>query len=217
LKAIIFDMDGVIIDSERLHLKINRELAEEFGGKLSQEEREAILGKTDYDIWSNLKKRFNMKPSVEQLIEMKKQRFLKNIHQVKLVDHFFEFMLAAYNANYLLALASSNNRAIVDKVLEKFELMKYLKVAISGEDVIKGKPDPEIFLKTASMLGVKPSNCLVIEDASNGVQAAKAAGMKCIGYKSATSRNQDFSTADLVVESLGELSLDIVENLLGDK
>ncbi|MGB3964794.1 MAG: HAD family phosphatase [Tepidanaerobacteraceae bacterium] len=216
MKAIIFDMDGVIIDSEQFHAEISIALVEEYGGKISREEFEIFLGKTDYDIWSTLKEQFNLEPSVDELMEIEKQRSLQNIHKIELVEHFYEFMMSAYRANYALALASSNNRAIVDKVLERFELSKYLKVAISGDDVVKGKPDPEIFLKAAEMLGVKAEKCLVIEDAFAGVQAAKAAGMKCIGYKSPTSKRQDLSDADLIVQSLGELSLDIVEKLLGE-
>lgn len=123
-------------------------------------------------------------------------------------------MLDVYNEKYLLALASSNNRKIVDSIMDRFDLSKYIKVSISGEDVLKGKPNPEIFLKAAKKLDVKPSNCVVIEDAFAGVQAAKAAGMKCIGYKNLNSGKQDLSDADLIVESFSELSLDCIKKLL---
>ncbi len=216
MKAIIFDMDGVIIDSEPLHIQIERELLEEHGGTITREEHEKFVGTTDYHIWSAFKERYNLEPSVEELVKIKKQRFIDNLHKVKLVDNFYEFMLSVYNEKYLLALASSNVRKAVDKVIEIFDLSKYIKVSISGEEVSKSKPDPEIFLKAAKKLGVKPTNCLVIEDAFAGVQAAKAAGMKCIGYKNPNSGRQDLSDADLIVESFSELSLDTIKKLFGE-
>ncbi|MCG1013122.1 HAD family phosphatase [Tepidanaerobacter sp. GT38] len=216
MKAIIFDMDGVIIDSEPLHMQLERELLEEYGGTITREEHEAFVGTTDYKIWSTFKERFHLEPSVDELIKIKRQRFMENLHKVKLVDNFYEFMLTVYNEKYLLALASSNSRKIIDKVMDIFDLSKYIKVAISAEDVSKGKPNPEIFLKAAKELNVTPDNCLVIEDAFNGVQAAKAAGMKCVGYKNPNSGNQDLSDADLVVESFRQLSSDIIKGLLGE-
>lgn len=214
MKAIIFDMDGVIIDSEPLHMKLERELLEEFGGKISKEEHDTFVGTTDYHMWSTFKDKFNLEPSVDELIKTKKERFIQNIHKVELVDNFYEFMLELYNEGYPLALASSNNRKNVDLIMERFDLDKYLKVSISGEEVVNSKPDPEIFLKAAKKLDVKPQNCLVIEDAIAGVLAAKSAGMKCIGLKNPNSGNQDLSKADLVVESFKELALEDIEKLL---
>jgi len=92
-------------------------------------------------------------------------------------------------------------------------LHNYMDLTISGEEVLKGKPNPEIFLKAAKKLGVKPNNCLVIEDAFAGVQAAKAAGMKCIGLRNPNFSKQDLSAADLVVESFSELGLDAIKDL----
>ena len=216
MKAIIFDMDGVIIDSEPLNLQIETELLEEYGCKISREEHETFIGKTDYHTWSIFKERFKLEPSVDELIKITKRRLVENIHKIKLIDNFYEFMLAVYNEKYLLALASSNIREIVDKVMDRFDLSKYIKVSISAEDVLKGKPNPEIFLKAAKRLGIKPNNCLVIEDSFAGLQAARAAGMKCIGYKNPNSDEQDLSAADLIVESFCELSLNSVRKLLGE-
>jgi len=207
-------MDGVIIDSEPLHRQIDRQLLGKYGVEISIEEHATFTGITDYHMWSILKERYKLAPSVEELVKQKKQQFVENLHKVKLVDNFYDFMLALYNERYLLALASSNVRQAVDKVLKIFNLAKYIKVSVSGEEVIKGKPDPEIFLKAAKKLDVKPDNCLVIEDAFAGIQAAKAAGMKCIGFKNPNTANQDLSAADLVVESFKELNPDIIKRLL---
>lgn len=213
MKAIIFDMDGVIIDSEPLHFKLEKELLEELGGKINKKEHEAFVGTTDYYMWKTFKGKFNLKYSVEEMIKIKKERFIENIHKIELVDNFYEFMLKMYEEGFLMGLASSNNKNAVDAIVKKFQLDKYLKFIISGEEVSKGKPNPEIFLTAAKKMNVKPSECLVIEDATNGITAAKSAGMKCIGLKSSNSGNQDLSKADLVINNFNELSLDIIKKL----
>lgn len=213
MKAVIFDMDGVIINSEPLHHKVEREIVEELGGKLSDEEVASFVGTTDYNMWSKIKKKFNFKLSVEELIEMKKERFMKEIDEIQLVPNFMDFMLSLYKKGYLMAIASSNNRKIVDTIVNKFQLYKYMKFIISGEEVKRSKPDPEIFLTAAKKMNVTPSDCIVIEDATNGVKAAKAAGMKCIGLKNTDTGKQDLSEADLIIENFNELSLDTLKNL----
>ncbi|QQY80324.1 HAD superfamily hydrolase (TIGR01509 family)/HAD superfamily hydrolase (TIGR01549 family) [Keratinibaculum paraultunense] len=213
MKAIIFDMDGVIIDSEPLHCKLEREILKELGGKITEEEHNAFIGTTDYHMWSILKEKFNIKKPVDEIIQMKKERFIKNIHMLNLVDNVEEFIEKLHKKGYPMGLASSNNRKIVNLIVNKFKLDKYFNVIISGEDVSKGKPHPEIFLKTAEKMGVEPHNCLVIEDAKNGVIAAKAAGMKCIGFKNPNSGEQDLSQADLIISSYDELDLNTLKGL----
>ena len=213
LKAIIFDMDGVIIDSEPLHFKLEKELLEELGGKITQEEHSTFVGTTDYHMWSTFKKQFGFKPSIDEVMQIKKERFNKNIHKIELIDNFWDFFIKVYNEGYPLALASSNNRETVDLIVEKFNLDKYLRVIMSGEDVKEGKPSPEIFLKAAEKLGVIPPDCIVIEDAENGVSAAKSAGMKCIGLKSSDYGNQDLAKADLIIKNFNELELNTLHNL----
>ena len=206
-------MDGVIIDSEPLHFELERELVEELGGKITPQELKTFVGTTDYYMWSTFKDKFNIKNSVEEMIAMKKERFLQNIHRIKLVDNFEEFILTVYNEGYLLALASSNNRDAIDAIIKKFHLDKYLKFIISGEEVNNGKPDPEIFLTIADKMNVKPCECLVIEDATNGVKAAKAANMKCIGLQNPNSGGQDLSQADLIVDNFNELTIKSIKKL----
>lgn len=213
MKGIIFDMDGVIIDSEPLHQKLEMELLKELGGNMTKEEHNALIGTTDYHMWSILKDKFNIEKSLEEIIDIKRKRFIENIHLVKLVDNFEQFIKTLHAKEYILGLASSNNRKIVDLVMDRFKLDRYFKVFISGNDVIHGKPHPEIFLKAVKEMGIKPLDCLVIEDAKNGVVAAKAAGMKCIGLKNPGSGKQDLSQADLVISNFDELNLDIIEKL----
>lgn len=213
LKAIIFDMDGVIINSEPLHFKLERELLEELGGSIDRDEHESFVGTTDVNMWSAFKDKFNLKPTVDEMVEMKRNRFMENIPNLELIPNFFEFMMEVYDRGYKIALASSNNKKAVDKIVETFELEKYFDFIINGEEVENGKPDPEIFLAVSNNLKLEPKDCLVIEDAKNGVAAAKDAGMKCIGLKSKGSGDQNLSRADLVIEDFNEINLQIITAL----
>lgn len=213
MKAIIFDMDGVIIDSEPMHKKIEVELLEELGGTVTEEEHMTYTGTTDEYMWSSFKKKFQLEPAVEDMITSKKERFMDQIHTIPLVEGFEDVVKLFHDEGYLLALASSNNRSSVDQIIKQFDLEQYLEVSMSGEDIVNGKPAPDIFLKTAEKLKVEPEDCLVIEDAKNGVTAAKAAGMKCIGLDNPNSGVQDLSEADLVLTSYEELDLEKIKEL----
>ena len=213
LKAIIFDMDGVIIDSEPLHVEVEKELAEKLGGKLDDELHEKLVGTTDYAMWSKLKDMFDFKLSVDEIVEIKKDMFIERFDEVQLMDNFRPLVSSLYDEGYPMAVASSNNRKIVDMIIDRFDLSKYMTFVISGEEVEKGKPDPEIFLTAAKKMNVKPEDCLVIEDAANGVKAAKDAGMICVGLKDIDHGNQDLSEADLIINNLNELDLNTMKNL----
>lgn len=213
MKAIIFDMDGVIVDSEPVHFKVERELLEELGGSITDEEHEEFVGTTDYHMWSTFKEKFNLQASVEEMMDKKRSRFIENIEEIELIPNFLEFIEGVLEKEYKLALASSNNKKAVGKIVEFFELEKYFDFIISGEEVEKGKPNPEIFLTAAEKLDVNPENCLVIEDAETGVEAAKSANMKCIGFKARSDSKQDLSKADLVVGDYKELELENLEKL----
>jgi HAD superfamily hydrolase (TIGR01509 family) len=107
----------------------------------------------------------------------------------------------------MLAVASSSHRRLVQYVLRKLEITRLFDLIISGEDVAHGKPDPEIFLMSAKRLKVRPAECLVVEDAKLGVEAAKEAGMKCLGYRNPHSGNQDLSKADIVTDDFSSLDV----------
>lgn len=214
MKAIIFDMDGVIIDSEPFHEKIERGLLEEFGEFISAEEYSSFIGTTDKHIWSTLKEKYDLEPSVEELITMKKKKLMKIIHEIPLMSGFKEVLEYFYERNYKIALASSNSRRAVDHMIKQFNLEKYFIVTMSGNDIIHSKPHPEIFLKTAKKLNVRPNECLVFEDAANGIKAAESAGMKCIALDNPNSKKQDLSKADLIINNFEDFDIKrILDNL----
>ena len=213
MKGVIFDMDGVIIDSEPIHIKLEKELLIESGGDYSKVKHEDFMGTTDAHMWGTFKEQFNIELSVEELINIKRQRFIDSIDQIPLVDNVLDFMESLRNSGFKLGLASSNNQKAVEAVKNKFGLDKYIEVFMNGEAVTNGKPHPEIFLTTAEKLGVNPEDCVVIEDSRNGVLAAKAAGMKCIGFQNKNSGGQVLSEADLIVNSYKELTIEDLQNL----
>ena len=192
MKGVIFDMDGVIIDSVPIHIKLEKELLEECGGDYSKIKHEDFMGTTDTHMWSTFKELFKIELSVEELINMKRERFIENLQQIPLVDNVLDFMTSLRKIGCKLGLASSNNERAVEAVKNRFGLEKFIDVFINGEAVSKGKPHPEIFLTAAKQMGLKPEDCLVIEDTRNGVLAAKAAGMKCIGFQNKNSRSARF-------------------------
>lgn len=210
LKALVFDMDGVIIDSEPIHTKINVDILNDEGVTPNQSEFFEFTGVRDEEMWETLIKRHNMTKTVEELMDMqrvyKKQRFTGE--NVKPVDGITTLLSHAKKKGLRIALSTSSPLYFARYILESLEVIKFFDVLATADDVSKGKPDPEIYLKAASMLGVLPEECMAIEDASLGIQSAKGAAMKCIGFKNPNSGDQDLSLADLVVTSIKDINLD---------
>jgi HAD superfamily hydrolase (TIGR01509 family) len=121
------------------------------------------------------------------------------------IDNALELIGFLKKAGFRLALATSSYTEYAQLVLEKLGIDSVFDKMVTGNDVSKGKPDPEIFLKAAEQLGVLPEECMVIEDSGFGVQAAKKAGMFCFGFRSPNSMNQDLSMADRIVDDIGEV------------
>lgn len=211
LKAVIFDMDGVIIDSEPIHKDVEKKIFKRLGVTVTGEEHDSYVGVTSENMWNSIKQKHNLSESVstEELIEMEVKEyigFLLQHEDIKPITGVVELINELYKNNMKVALASSSVKKSIETVVKMFKLQKYFEVRISGEDILNGKPWPDIFLETAKHLNVAPSECLVIEDSKNGVSAAKAAGMKCIGFKNINSGNQDLSGADLIIDNYADIS-----------
>jgi len=122
-------------------------------------------------------------------------------------------LLSKLKGNYKLAVASSSSHKLIDIIINRLNIRSFFDDFVSGADVVNSKPDPEIFLLTAKRLGVKPENCLVIEDSSHGVKAAKDAGMKCIGFYGSNTYLQDISAADKLIGDFSEFDAELLEEL----
>jgi HAD superfamily hydrolase (TIGR01509 family) len=209
-RAVIFDMDGVIIDSEPFHWEVNNRLFKSLEIHVSDEEYRRYIGVSNIAMWTAIKRNHGLPQSVKELaaLQVKGNIDFMQTEHVDPVDGVIDLLAGLKNAGALIALASSSPYQIIGMVLDMFNIEKLFDVVVSGEDFEKGKPSPDIFLKTAAMLGVLPGQCIVIEDATHGVHAAKAAGMKCIGFANANSPGQDLSKADLIVGDFRALSIE---------
>lgn len=217
LKAVIFDMDGVLIDSEPFHQVVNEKIFANLGINLSEDEYHSFIGTTHKDMWSTIKKRYNLPQSVPELVNMQVSgniNYIKNekIEPIK-IKGVAKLLSKIARENIKTGIASSSPTEVIELVINKFRLSDYFSAVVGGEEIKKGKPSPDIFLKAAKRLDVNPSDCIVIEDSRNGVLAAKAAGMKCVGFKNPNSGNQDLGKADLVIDNYDSLNISTLKNL----
>ena len=202
LKAVIFDMDGVLVDSEPLHYEINKLTAERHCGiTLDYEYYKQYIGSTVFFMWDKIKKDFSFDKYTTQelfdLSEVIKDELVstKGYPEVKGAVNFVKSIAD----DFKLAVASSSCLANIENNMKNLGLTCFDKL-VSGTLVKNPKPAPDVFLEAARQLGVEPNECIVIEDSSNGAKAAKAAGMACIGFLNPSSGEQDLSMADYLFE-----------------
>ena len=217
LKAVIFDMDGVLIDSEPFHLVVNERIFADLGINLSEDEYHGFIGTTHKDMWSTIKKRYNLPQSVPELVNMQVSGnigYIKNeeIEPIK-IKGITDLLSKIAGENIKIGIASSSPTEVIKLVINKLGISNYFAAIVGGEEIKEGKPSPDIFLKAAKRLNSNPSDCIVIEDSKNGVLAAKAAGMKCVGFKNPNSGNQDLRKADLIIENYDSLDINTLRNL----
>ncbi|OGS20485.1 MAG: hypothetical protein A3J83_03410 [Elusimicrobia bacterium RIFOXYA2_FULL_40_6] len=217
LKAVIFDMDGVIIDSEPVHYLVNKEMFGQFGIKFTQKDNDRFIGVSNPAMYAEYKSKYEINLSIEELSRLQLEKFLKKINnsfgKYRPIPGITALLAELKENNIKIGLASASDMEVIEAVLKSFRIKDYFKVIVSGIGMKRGKPAPDIFLKTAKKLRVKPADCAVIEDSKHGVQAAISAGMKCIGYKNANSGNQDISKADLVVNKISKIDVGILKKL----
>ncbi|MEM2928536.1 MAG: HAD family phosphatase [Nitrososphaerota archaeon] len=211
----MFDLDGVIIDSEPIHFKADKELLKRKGIKYSLEDASLFTGKREKECYIELKRMYCLKESVKELIEERRKLFfsLLNKENIKPMPGLINLLNILKKNNKKIAIASSSEKEYIEYVLNKFNIKEFFEVIVSGYEVEKGKPEPDVFLKASEKLKVNPNECLVIEDSRNGVIAAKKAGMKCIAIPNSITKNQDFSLADRVLNSLNEITIELINSL----
>ena len=207
ITAVIFDMDGVLIDSEPLHYESTiRYLNGELGLSYDENENREFLGRSDEYMFRVLKERYDLPVSVREMIERRRDIYLDLlVGNVELISGIPELIRQLKSAGFGLGLASSSLQKIIDVVVTEGEVGRYFDVLQSGEHLPNCKPHPEIFLVTAKRLNVRPEGCAVIEDTEVGIRAAKAAGMYAVAYETLNVPGQDFRQADLVIRSFAEL------------
>lgn len=213
IKAVIFDMDGVMIDSEPLWEKTERILLGRRGIEYSPDYRDKIVGLNQKDSGRLLVDTFDLPESVEEIIA-ERVEILTEIYKKELetVNGLVPLLDSLIEENIPLAVASSSPMRVIKFVLDMFSLNEYFSAVVSGECTDNGKPHPDIYLETARLLGVEPHECIAIEDSINGVLSAKAAGMLCIAVPDKRLTPDRFHNADHICESLGQINLDLIRN-----
>lgn len=204
-QAIIFDMDGVIVDSEPLHERAFREVLNEIGhGQSHGIDFPAYFGKSDLVVWRDFIARRRPAESIGELARRKEEKFTALLKQEEPVFGGLLELLDKLMPKYRLALASGSRHVTIREVLALRGLRRYFPVAVSSEDVTHGKPAPDIFLRVAELLGVKAAECCVIEDSEAGVEAGIAAGMNVIAITNSLPE-QKLSRATRVVRTYAEI------------
>jgi len=216
--AVIWDMDGVIIDSEPQHCRAWRTTFKKHGVSLTKEEYQQFSGRRDGDTIRH----FMGQDASEAVIASVSDEKQATFRQLAVVEHVIALpgviplIRTLYHEHIKQALASSSPIANIILILDILRLKSYFPVIISANDVTRGKPDPEVFLKAAQGLDIEPMRSVVIEDAVAGVAAGKAAGMKVIAVTTTNPRNKlAQADADIVVDSLEEISFAVILRLVG--
>lgn len=208
IKAFIFDMDGVIIDSEPLYYKADRMVINDFGIDIPDEEMNKYVGISCKTVWSDIKEKYNVNAAIDEILArhaLYKKGVFEN-EELQAINGVNELLADLKEKKISIGLASSSPREFIEQILKSLNIIDYFEVIVSGEELKNGKPAPDIFLKAAELLNTEPDDCVVLEDSSNGVKAAKSAGMKCIAYKNLNSGIQDLSLADIIVNTLEKLN-----------
>lgn len=206
IEAVVFDMDGVLVDSEPLHMEATRRLLAAYGVGYSQEENAEFIGFTDLEIFTILRIRHGLAPATDELTRQFAEKLIELLEREAVPLPGVPAVLEGLRrAGYRLALASSSTPKVIAATLRTLRIDGHFPTVVSSVEVGRGKPAPDVFLAAASRLGRPPSRCLVIEDSRNGVLAAKRAGMACVAVPCAATRHQEFAGADLVLGTLEEL------------
>ena len=214
LQAFIFDMDGVIIDSEPIHSRVKMETFRHFGIDFDESRLSSYMGGTSGLIFKDVvaeSGRTDITPEMLTAYEHKHYLEVLQSGGIDPVEGTRELIRALHEAGVPLGLATSSHPPVMNAILDNFEIRKYFTSVISGGELPESKPNPAIYLISAERLGAKPENCCVLEDTTNGILAAKRAGMYCIAFHNLHSGEQDLSLADRVVEKIAEIE---VEELL---
>ena len=216
IQTVIFDMDGVIVDTEPVHHYAYVQHFKQLNIDVSPEMYASFTGNSTKNIYERLKETYNLAQDVQTLVETKRNLFndaFDSKEDLYLLDGVEDLIKDLYTNGMQLVLASSSANVTIERIFDRFNLHHYFTHKVSGEDFPKSKPHPAIFLKAAELANTPVENCIVIEDSTNGIQSAKSANIYCVGYDSFHSKLQDYSKADRVITHFNELDFSVVKNI----
>ena len=203
--AVIFDMDGVIVDSEPRHERAFLDVFEQMGyGQTHGVHFEHYIGRSDRAVWVDFIARHNPRWSIEELTAWKQNHVIEILRREQPIFAGLPELVGQLAASHRLAVASGSVHRVIDEVLAMKSLRRHFPVVVSVQDVARGKPAPDVFLRAAELLGVEPELCCVIEDSAAGVTAARAAGMTAIAITNTLPAGK-LAHAHHVVQTYGEI------------
>lgn len=208
IKAVLFDMDGVIIDTEPLHRKAYFGMFDHYQIEVLEKQYQSFTGQSTINVCRQLCAFFELPNPPQELVDKKRSIFkqlFKSDPDLDLIAGVRELIQNYHEAGLTLVLASSASMGTINSVFERFDLDQYFVDKLSGANLEASKPHPEIFLKAAQSSGFSIENCMVIEDSTSGITAAKAAKSYCVAFKSPHSKNQDYSKADKIISNFTEI------------
>ena len=209
-------MDGVIVDTEPVHRYAYYKQFEELNIEVTEAMYTSFTGFSTRNTFQTLKEQFQLTNEVEDLIQRKRSIFndaFDTKADLELLEGVRTLIEDLHQNGIQLILASSASKVTIDRVFTRFGLHDFFTHIVSGEDFPKSKPHPAIFEHAASLSIASKENCIVIEDSTNGVKAAKAAGIYCVGYISEHSKDQHLDEADLVINHFKELTAEVIRTL----
>jgi HAD superfamily hydrolase (TIGR01509 family) len=217
IEAVVFDLDGVLVDSEQVWDDVREELTRERGGRWHERAQADMMGMSSPE-WSRYMHDTLGLPESPHEISVEVVRRMEERYRQELpVVAGAREAVERLGAHFRLALASSSNRELIDAVLEAASLVRWFEVTVSSEEAARGKPAPDVFLEAARRLGVEAARCAAIEDSGNGIAAAHAARMRVVAIPNRRypPSAEALELADVVVELLDELTPEVVAGAEG--
>ena len=211
MRAVIFDRDGVIIDSESINIESAIKAFEKLGVVIKDEEKNLIIGRHPDDYKEFFLEKYSF--SYKKFKEIQKKIYSKMLELCPLFKDTIYLIKKLHEMKVMLALTTSSEAESTQNIIKRAGLERVFDVVVTFEDCKKRKPEPEPYLLTAKKMGLAPEECVVIEDSFVGVEAAKNAGMKCIVISNGHTKNQDFPRANLIVDSAKKINISLLKSI----
>lgn len=217
IKAVVFDFDGLIIDTETVWYETYLEILQEYGGSIALEDFARFIGTHNPDMYPYICRLANNQITVEELFEKKAVIHAEKMAKINAREGVEEYLRDAKKMGLKIGLASSSSKSWVTSFLKNLNLYDYFEVIKTSDDVDKVKPDPELYLQALQALEVKPQEAIAFEDSGNGLNAAVAAGIKCVIIPNKVTEVLTFKDHSLRLNSMGDMGIEEVIKILDEQ